>query len=58
MFLVGVPFAIVAFVLCWLIPEVPLRDRAFVSVGLEGEGLTSAAPIPDEPAAQPAARLT
>jgi EmrB/QacA subfamily drug resistance transporter len=57
MFLVGVPFAIVAFVLCWLIPEVPLRDRAFVSVGLEGEGLTAAAPIPDEAAAYPATRI-
>jgi EmrB/QacA subfamily drug resistance transporter len=35
MFLVAVPFAVVAFLLCWLIPEVPLRERAFVSVGVE-----------------------
>jgi hypothetical protein len=44
MFLVGVPFAVLAFVLCWLIPETPLRDRAFVSVGLE-EGLAEGMPV-------------
>jgi MFS family permease len=54
-FLVGAPFAAIAFVLCWMIPEAPLRDRAFVSVGLE-EGLAEIAPIPDEAAAQPAAQ--
>jgi EmrB/QacA subfamily drug resistance transporter len=43
MFLVAVPFAAVAFVLTWLIPEVPLRDRAFIPVGLE-EGLEVPAP--------------
>ena len=46
-FLIGVPFAMIAFVLCWLIPEVPVRDRAFVSVGVE-EVLAEPAPIPDE----------
>jgi hypothetical protein len=52
-FLIGVPFAVIAFVLCWLIPEVPLRDTAFVSVGLE-EALAEVPPIPDEQAAHPA----
>jgi EmrB/QacA subfamily drug resistance transporter len=44
-FLVGVPFAAVAFGLTWLLKEVPLRDRAFVSVDGEGEA------TPREPAA-------
>jgi len=35
--------ALMAFVLTWLIPEVPLRDRAFIPVGLE-EGLEVPAP--------------
>jgi MFS family permease len=52
-FLIGVPIALIAFVLCWLIPEVPLRDTAYVSVGLE-EALAEVAPIPDESAAHPA----
>ncbi len=57
MFLVGVPLAIVAFVLCWLIPEVPLRDSAFISVGLE-EGIAPVRSIlPDELDARPATRI-
>ncbi len=57
MFLVGVPFAIVAFLLTWLIPEEPLRDRAFISVGLE-EGLAEMAPVPDQQVAHPEVQLT
>ncbi len=30
-FLIGVPFAVAAFALSWLLKEVPLRDHAFVS---------------------------
>jgi EmrB/QacA subfamily drug resistance transporter len=51
MFLVGVPFAVLAFVLCWLIPETPLRDRPFLTVGLE-EGLTEAIAVPDDASPQ------
>ncbi len=54
MFLITVPFAAVAFLLCWLIPEVPLRDRAFLSVGLEESEGGEQLPIPDEAAPQPA----
>jgi EmrB/QacA subfamily drug resistance transporter len=54
-FMIGVPFAVVAFILCWLIPEVPLRDTAFVSVGME-EAIAEGIPIPDEPAASSALR--
>jgi len=35
-FLVAVPFAVVAFVLCWFIPEDSLRDKAFVSERTHG----------------------
>ncbi len=52
MFLVGVPFAVVAFLLTWLIPEAPLRDTAFISVGLEE--MAEPPPVPDKPAPQPA----
>lgn len=51
MFLVAAPFAVLAFLLCWLIPETPLRDRAFVSVGLE-EGGAELLPIPDDKSPQ------
>jgi hypothetical protein len=30
-FLIGVPFAVAAFLLSWLLKEVPLRDHAFVT---------------------------
>ncbi len=53
MFLVGVPFAAVAFLLCWLIPELPLRDRAFLSVG--AAEAVDASLISDEPSEEPAA---
>jgi hypothetical protein len=53
-FLVAVPFAVVAFVLCLFIPEVPLRDKAFVSVGPE-EPLAEPAPMSDELAVHPVA---
>jgi EmrB/QacA subfamily drug resistance transporter len=52
-FLIGVPIALVAFVLCWFIPEVPLRDKAFVRVGAEG-ALSDVPVIPDEAAPYPA----
>ena len=45
MFLVAAPCAAVAFLLTWLIPEVPLRDQAFVPLGLE-EG-PEAEPTPE-----------
>jgi EmrB/QacA subfamily drug resistance transporter len=44
-FLVGVPFTAVAFGLSWLLKEVPLRDRAHMSV--DGEGVATM----EEPAA-------
>jgi EmrB/QacA subfamily drug resistance transporter len=34
-FLIGVPFAVGAFLLSWLLKEVPLRDRAFLTRGGE-----------------------
>jgi len=34
-FLIGVPFALVAFALTWLLKEVPLRDQAFVTDGAD-----------------------
>jgi EmrB/QacA subfamily drug resistance transporter len=48
MFLVGVPFALLAFVLCWFVPETPLRDRAFLSVGLEEGAVAEAVPTPGD----------
>jgi EmrB/QacA subfamily drug resistance transporter len=56
MFLVGVPFAVIAFILCWLIPEVPLRDSPFLQVGLEDGFAAEIAPIPDN-APAPVSRL-
>jgi EmrB/QacA subfamily drug resistance transporter len=38
-FLVGVPFTAVAFGLAWLLKEVPLRDRAHMSI--DGEGVAT-----------------
>jgi EmrB/QacA subfamily drug resistance transporter len=46
-FLIGVPFAVVAFVLSWFIPEIPLRDKAFVSVRYE-EPMGDLAPMSDD----------
>ena len=40
-FLIGAPFALVAFVLTWFLKDLPLRDHAY----LDGEG--SAAPSGD-----------
>src|ERR1700728_2330659 len=51
-FLIGVPFAAIAFVICWAIPEVPLRDRASLSVGLE-EAIAEGAPISDDDLPRP-----
>jgi hypothetical protein len=53
-FLFGVPFAALAFLLTWFIPEAPLRDRAFISVGAEEGREAETLPIPDEVATQPA----
>jgi hypothetical protein len=52
-FLIGVPFAVVAFVLSWFIPEIPLRDKAFVSVRYE-EQLADLAPMSDDLTEHPA----
>jgi len=50
-FLVGVPFTIVAFGLAWLLKELPLRDRAHMSV--DGEGVATATVRPPEERAVP-----
>ena len=54
-FLLGVPFAVVGFVLCWLIPETPLRDQAYLSVGTE-ESPSERPLVPEEAAALPASQ--
>jgi len=36
-FLIGVPFAVAAFALTWLLEEVPLRDKAFVETEVPAE---------------------
>ena len=53
-FLAGVPVAVLAFVLVWLIPEVPLRTRAARALEAVEESLGSAATaaeVADRPAA-------
>ena len=47
-FLVGVPFGVLAFVLTWFLKEVPLRTQAHVDVGAES-------PAAATPAGQPGA---
>jgi len=55
MFLVGAPLAAIGFILCWFIPEAPLRESAYMSVGIE-EGLADIPPVPDAGAASPTLR--
>ena len=50
-FVVAVPFAIVAFVLCWFLKEIPLRKTAYVT---PAPTTTTAAATPEEPRAQDA----
>lgn len=59
MFIVAVPFALVAFFLCWFLKEIPLRKTAYVSTaqppanGASGtDGATGAAASGAEPAPQ------
>jgi EmrB/QacA subfamily drug resistance transporter len=58
-FQVGVPVAALAFALSWLLKEVPLRDKAFVTVGgpaePDGDGRPSPAPVDAHLAPRPAA---
>ena len=58
-FIVAVPFALVAFFLCWFLKEIPLRKTAYVSTaqppanGASGtDGATGAAASGAEPAPQ------
>ncbi|MGH9302448.1 MAG: hypothetical protein ACRD0E_11260, partial [Acidimicrobiales bacterium] len=44
-FLIGVPVAIVAFALTWLLKEVPLREQAFL--GEDGDVVGSTREVPD-----------
>ena len=55
MFLVGAPLAAIGFILCWFIPEAPLRESAYMSVGIE-DGLADIPPVPDAGAASPTLR--
>jgi len=44
-FLIGVPFAIVAFVLTWFLKEVPLREQAFVDTASASSGEPAGAQV-------------
>jgi hypothetical protein len=58
-FIVAVPFAIVAFVLCWFLKETPLRNTAFVATAprhgheeLDGAVTNGASAVPLDDAAR------
>ncbi|HXQ18995.1 MAG TPA: MDR family MFS transporter [Acidimicrobiales bacterium] len=44
-FLVGVPFTLLAFGLSWLLKEVPLRDQAYMNVDREGVARMDHSPV-------------